>query len=513
MVSLFLAAACTEDNSSTGGSMSSITITEMDEPISVASYTGINLKNLVKPEVQTSYPEDKLTYAWYLFNNVGSEGGYKKYKISDQREPDYEVNLPTGTYTLAFEVTAPDGYSKLASITLTTSTSFSKGFYILKETADGNTELDMLNDTEPLHNLMESLTGSALSGKPLNLSVIYNAEYINPDKNETDVANLLHVTTQGHVYKGFRTEDLKEVFNNDNLFYSGTMEATEQPCTFVQSFYRNFYLSNTGIRSTTLNAEQGKPSTGKLGYPINNGASRYAQSISMMGGHAFWNATTHQLEMFDYNGSHAIPIEYKNAAGNVVPNAYPSDMECIASGCNDVTAQMWFLLEQPSTAQRYLLLLASTAKIDKIIKLDAALHLSKSSSVSGNGRTAAYIYCIDSGKAYAYSLLNGKEIEVPLPGIPQGETPTFITNQFLALSLFISSKYNFDDLIVGTQRGGEYKLYFYEKAQLNGGIPIAAPAKTASGEGQVKAVRFVSPQNDIGGMNFAMINHPFPISD
>ena len=43
-----------------------------------------------------------------------------------------------------FEATATaNGYAATAEMKLSVSTTFSQGFYILKETADGNTELDV----------------------------------------------------------------------------------------------------------------------------------------------------------------------------------------------------------------------------------------------------------------------------------------------------------------------------------------------------------------------------------
>lgn len=515
---IMLATSCVSDDSKLGNNdLPDIVISGMneEEALSVASYTGKNLKDLVKPTITTDYPEESLSYAWYLFNSQEKENGYRAYKIADTKEPDYEVNLPTGKYTLAFEVTNKEnGYSKTATITVNTSTSFSKGFYILKETADGNTELDLFDGTTTQQDLMKGITGTSLAGKPMALSVLYNGEYIDTETNETAATTILNVTTDKNVYKGFRTEDMKEVFNNDNLFYSGTMEADEQPYLFVKSFYRNFYFSHTGVRSASAGtAMGGSPNTGKLGYPVNDGASKFVQSSSLFSGLTFWNNTQHGLYVIDYNGQAAKPVPFKDVSGNVIPDAYPSDLECLASGYSEVAKRMWFLGEQPASGQRYLLLLSTPTSITKVVRLDASLHLSKSTSVGGNGRTAAYIYSVDGGKIYAYSINNGTEIAVNLPGIPTTETPVFITNQFLHMTNFISKTYNFDNLVVGTQIGNSYKLYFYTKDELNGGIPIAEAKQVASGEGHVKSIRFVSPQTDIGGMYFSNASNPYPLSD
>lgn len=70
--------------------------------------------------------------------------GYQKEKIGDGKTLRYEVNLPSGAYTLVFEATAVEyGYVRTASMQMSVSTNFSKGFYILKSTEDGKTDLDL----------------------------------------------------------------------------------------------------------------------------------------------------------------------------------------------------------------------------------------------------------------------------------------------------------------------------------------------------------------------------------
>ena len=159
--------ACTDDNSSMGNEVVGIVVEGLAEDLNVASYQGVNLKDLIHPTVMTTIPEEQLSYAWYLYSNENSEGRYKNYLIASGKEPDYEVNLPSGTYTLVFEVTNTEtGYAKIVESTIRTSTSFSRGFYILKETNEGNTDLDMLNDDGLLEDLITNISGSPLQGKP-----------------------------------------------------------------------------------------------------------------------------------------------------------------------------------------------------------------------------------------------------------------------------------------------------------------------------------------------------------
>ena len=245
-------------------------------------------------------------------------------------------------------------------------------------------------------------------------------------------------------------------------------------------------------------------SAGKFGYPVGATGSKYVQVINAIMGYIYWDNADHQLMLVDYNGMGSTPLEPAEGV------EYPDDLECISS-CVSLTAGTvaWFLCEQPSTGNRYLLKTTSSQYVDEAIQIDPSSHLAHSTVQSGNGISASYIYCIDDGKVYAHSLTDGSETNVPLPGIPSGEDVTFLTNQWLNFSS-LSTDYNFDNLIVGTQTGDTYKLYFYDG--LNGGMPINAATKTASGTGKVKCVRFVSPVI-AAAMTLAFEPNPFPLSD
>lgn len=512
--------ACTDDESTLAtNEVGSISIEGLESSYTVRSYVGVNLKDIVSPTIQSDYSEDQLTYSWYLFNNEEDDADYTEFLISNEKLPDYEVNLPSGNYTLALKVQSQtNDNAQFATTTLSTSTQFSQGYYILKETADGNTDLDCYNQ-ELQSDIISGGTGAPMQGKPYNISILYNGEYVNPDNNEMAFDNFIHVTTESHAYKGFRSEDMKEIFNNDNLFYSGPMEADEMPCSLFTTIFYNCYMSNTGIRSYMASSGTAN-STGRLGFPTCSGGSKFVQIADYMTGIVYWSDTEHCLMGADFNASASSAMT--TASGDNIQNNYPKDLNCLASGFNvsGGNTLTWFLCEQPSTGQRYLYKTDATGYcINEIIKLDPSLHLARSIAQGGNGLTASYIYCIDDNKLHAYSLQTGNELEnINLPGIPANENITFVTNQYLNLGGFIESAYNRDDLIIGTQTGNNYKLYVYESAQMNGGQPIAEPAVIIEGTGTVKAVRYISPQKDITGNNISIgsmfgYTNPFPLSD
>lgn len=67
-------------------------------------------------------------------------------------------------------------------------------------------------------------------------------------------------------------------------------------------------------------------------------------------------------------------------------------------------------------------------------------------------------------------------------------------------------------LVVATESGEGYKLYVYDT--LVGGVPDAAPSRTVSGSGSVKAVRYLSLNaSAIESFNYSYGGTPYPFGD
>lgn len=502
--------ACTDDDSTWGtNSVGDITIEGLTDR-AVVSYVGNRVE--VKPVLKTGYPEEELGYAWYLYENVMGEldDGYRTNKISEEKDLSYEVNLPSGSYTLVFEVTAEsNGYVQTATMNLSVSTSFSQGFYILKETPEGNTEVDLYGNDGLVSNLMARFSDGALRGKPRNLSVVYSGEYIDPDANATASTNLVHVFTEENVYRGFRSEDMKQVFSNSNLFYGGDMPAGEMPYILFRTPNYTTYFSNTGIRTARTASYGQAANTGMMGYPVDEvGTSKHVQLLFYGMNLVYWSDELHRLRTIDYQFRTPADVECNDET------AYPDDLECISSGVNimgngDVVTA-YFLCEQPSSGDRYLLLVDtfSPESVSETIKLDPKFHIASADVVTGNRMTATYLYSIYENELYAYSWTTKDERKFNLPGIPAGETVTYITNQYF--NAYMDTSTNFDSFIVATQSGNRYNLYFFDEEDMSGGQPIA-PGEVVSGEGTVKAVRFLSSITLAGSDH--MDNPLYPLTD
>ena len=142
---------CFNDDSSLGNTeISDITISGIESAYSAKAFIGQHIQ--INPTVESGYSENELEYQWMLINDktgkiTASGDTIQPIIIGDSRNLDYEVNCAPGNYQLRYIVKdRNNGYTvyKYASVSITTS--FSQGFYIMKETADGNTELDILNE-------------------------------------------------------------------------------------------------------------------------------------------------------------------------------------------------------------------------------------------------------------------------------------------------------------------------------------------------------------------------------
>ncbi len=116
---------------------------------------------------------DNLEYRWY--RKIG-EGSTAKLELFIEEKNLVLPVTESGTIAFVFEVkNKQTGVKKLAFTSAKGISKMSKGLFLLKETSDGSTEIDMISsDTSMTHfdhheDLVASLTGSALPGLPVAL--------------------------------------------------------------------------------------------------------------------------------------------------------------------------------------------------------------------------------------------------------------------------------------------------------------------------------------------------------
>lgn len=496
---LFSCMACVDDNSKIGTDLiPDIEISELRDT-AIVSYNG-NILQLT-PELKTGYSEDELSFAWYIYNTDGNttEGemimeGFRTEKIGEDKTLSYEVNLPSGSYKIIFEAMAPQyGYSRTASMTLSTSTAFSKGFYILKE-MNGQTELDLATEEGLNENLMERMLGAPLKGKPVNMSVTYKQCYIDENTQLMTNTKMLNIITEKD-YRALRTEDLKQIHDRSTIFFDDQHQDEEFYAVYHAMWYI-FLFTDKGYYGCRAGGDvfQGD-NAGKFGFPVGTGSSKFAQQLDAgNAGVAYWNENERALWWADYQASEAIPVDCKLPASMDL-----STVECIGTGINFVAYKetVWFLVADEKGHRCLLLMEGGTDKVTRILEINAQSRFAQAKILAGNALSANIIYFVSDNKLWAYGWNDGNEYEIPLPGV-QG-TIGYITNAFLNLSSMSGGNgENFDALIVATENAGNYNLYIFD--DLVGGAPQSA-VEPYQGTGTVNSVRYVpSLWPDVGGV-------------
>lgn len=485
--------ACTDDDSTQAdySRVSDIAISGLENSYAATAYLGEHLK--INPIITTKNSDDDMTYQWLLYSSktgtVVNGDTIRPTVIANTRDLDYEVAMAPGAYQLRLLATDKQtGYTVYATTDLSVSTSFSEGFYVLKETAGGNTELDELTAKGmEAHDLLTKTDGNSLKGKPASIWPIYDIDYINPDDKSIAQTNALAIVTDDGDAIVKRTTDFRSVFDRNNLYY-GKMDDSEKIYGFFATDVGYHYLvTSSGLRCTTSTGK----STGQYGNPVNTvgGSAHIACDITSYGSSMVWDEKAQSLMVTDYNGN-ASPLTFKDQSGEELTQNL-NGFSCRHIGYNLMNRKGTFTAVLSNGTKSYLYLVAPTFSgtfLSARKQLSDDSHLAHATSISTCGNMAKYIYCIDNGRLYAVNFAedNLPETELYPEGIGSDETINFVTNQFWKGG--ISGGKTFDYLIVGTQKGNQYTLRFYE---MNGGAPVGKPVKTISGEGSVKMVRYV----------------------
>ena len=431
------------------------------------------------------YADDELSFAWYIYGGqyeTETEEGYRTIPIGEEKTLVYPVELKTGTYTVVCEAThKATGYFGLTEFTLNVTTAFSEGFYVLKETPDGNTDFDIYNYTSKTlkEDVLTTEHGAPMTGKPRNMTVIYGKTFIDPATAKSTYGTGLFVASGTNEFTLYNTDDLSQMFNRSDLLF-GTMSEDEIPYAMYSLGYSNFYFSNQGVRTEGIGTSGlgSEFATGKLGIPVGAGASTFIQACDNSG-LSYWSENEHRL-MYAISGS-ANEIPYKEGYSGIQIDW--DKAEAIATGWNHVggTNTIWFLFEV-SGEGRYLVFLNGHI-IDNVQQVDPSCHLATADVIAGNALTGQFIYSVENNHLYRYSIPDKSESESPLSSLPTG-TITYLYN------IFYSSGSLFDYVIVGIQNGNEYTVQMYN---IEGGRPFGEPVHTFNGTGTLKKVCYVCP--------------------
>ena len=471
------------------------------------SYVGDVLE--ITPTVTTKYANIK--YEWRIWKGTGT--GYisiddeqiESELIGEGKDLSYEVNLAPGDYTIMFRATAENGYAALQTATLEVSTQFARGFYILKETAEGASELDLLySDGEPMIENVLSTTGQQpLSGRPLFMGPVYLQGFINKVTNKVDECNAIFVSTEDGNIAFYNTDDMSVVHDNSDATYGG-LPAGTNPYMALSSGYYNYLFTSDGTYSAQAMA--GYPSSAYA--PLGTSAVRCVSMFSIdLGGGWFlpsliyYDELNHCVDYEDGMGKMFGPIDYKDYS--------TEGMDCLMCGYTASNSCCYFLLEDESGMRcldevEISPVMFSISYKDRIT-INPSSKLANANHFTVNADGFNYLYYVHDNKLYAYSLDSRDEGNVPitLEGIGAGEEIVYLSYQWMNCAADAASSTNFTHLVVGTQDSDTYRVYMYNIA---GGEPREL-VRTITGTGKLKSVAYISPRfNAEGGDSYSFPN-------
>lgn len=485
--------SCIDDDSTyaDGNKAIKLELGGLEKSYNVVSFSNDELQ--LSPTVSTSFAEDDMEYIWSYYD-VAKNNASNTYSgdtllcdtISHDRNLAYSFNLIDGTYRLLFSARSKStGYTQTIGTDIVCASSLSRGFCVLKENADGNTDYDLYNPTygTVTSDVLKSYQGKALKGKPRCIDVIYQMAYINDENDEQSGANMLCITTEDNDYQVVRALDCKTIFTEDNIHYE--FVPNEIPYRFVRGVLTEYFFTNNGVYNCY--AYDAMPGSGVLGAYNGNGGSVHMVSCSgAYNSILYWNNETSSFEFVDFNGS-VFPVAsdvdgYETEALN---------LNCIACGQSSFGDEiLYFLMQDRSNpAKKYVYFFAADfggATLTDVRPLAADAPFANAERYAVNGQTAAMAYYLKDNKVYTYNLVDGTDAdkELTFNGLPSGEKISYISNRYF------SGGKDFDYFIVGTQTGDTYKVYMYN---MIAGEPVGEPEVTFSGKGKLNRIVYVDP--------------------
>lgn len=493
VVSLFVGcllgtASCIDDESTYGDNSVLLELSGLEDSYEVVSFSSDLLQ--INPVVKSSFAESDLEYAWSYYSNASvsnsaSTDTIKADTISREKNLSYNPAVTDGSYTLVFTAKSKStGYRQSISTTFNASSALSRGFYVMKETADGNTDLDLYNTRlqELIPDVLTKYQGAAMRGKPRCLDVIHQQAYINEEGKEAAV-NTLCVTTEANEVKWIRALDCTTIFSPENVHYDPV--SGEIPYRTVRGYWEVYYLTSNGVYSAFSGGYGG---SGVLGAYDGTGGSVHAVSggSGAYYGILYWTNETHSFEVSDYNAGYAPAMSMVD--GYDTQNL--SHLDCVACGLNRAAGELiYFLMQERSNpSKKYIYYFDfgfMGATLTQVRELAADNDYANASLRAVNANEATIAYYVKNNKVYTYDLVSDNpDKELTLQGVPSGEQISYISCR----PFYGNNRFSY--FIVGTQSGNNYKVYMYET---RAGEPINSPVITFSGEGKLNRIVYIDP--------------------
>ena len=463
-------------------------------------------------------PEDnEFEYEWFVTESRKGLHQIEEYAVVLSRDKvlDVPFEYPTGTYELYLKVTDKiSGDAEFVSMTVNAVTPFLNGYYVLYETGDGNTEMDIhYPDGNVTTAAVSAFTGTSLAGKPKALSYMPEMSYLDEDTG-SNVVNYVMAPSSENGMVSFDMTDMSVARKNDQWFYG---DYDISGIRHISSFgYNVIIFSKSGVHSNyqIVNGPWVQLSAGKFSpMPdvMDGAAYEVSSDVCYFGDMAFFHdALNNRFISIDVNGGLKVctlqspsPVEGEEPVPEKIDGKVIFMGGISPSGVNGYNFRdyMVIIAEGSDTGRTcYYVKPDGQRGLDIVrkIKFEAGSPFAAASFYTSSKNGANYLYAVSDNKIYSMNPSTGAVEELTFTSRPEGEI-TYFQTMFNVMEDQNSDAY-FNGFVMATFSSGKYHVALYD---MIGGLPVLnqGPAKTFGGEGKVKSIQFASQTKKAGVMN------------
>lgn len=420
---------------------------------------------------------------------------------------EWPVTKPQGEYRLILKlISTTDGYSRWFESKLNITSTFSDGWFVLKDQEDC-TDIDFFpTDTTRMTDILKQSIGRSLPGEARCMSLLGAPGYIQHDGKIDWSANLFYAGSSKDLWM-VQIGDMSLQRDLSQLFFSEIPQG--EPLNVPVNPQMSMCLSTgQGIFFQKL----GGATTGQMGDALDFGGKMEIAKSTFINKLAtyFYDQKNQRFLAVNYNGTPIVFVEdgWKGAIPPVKVNQ--TGCSLLYMGMNKYESDDFYsVMENAEGRYVYTLLapklisgipsedqrnLGTYNPIQTVEKLSAGFKIYEA-SLFAIASKEPYIYYNDAGgnTVHFYDILAKVEVNDVFPAISQaGERITFMK------ALFHDPdpknpvpEDTFDKFVIATEKDGHYKVYLYD---LLAGKP--APGRkpiVLKGEGRVCSVHKVFP--------------------
>ncbi|SMG35875.1 PKD-like family lipoprotein [Sphingobacterium psychroaquaticum] len=468
------------------------------------SYNAISQKDTVKiAPVAKSNKEGELEYRWGIYETNVQGRVEPLDTIARTQNLSYFVKEEAKGWVLVFMArNKKTGYTQYKTTSLTVSTLFTRGWYVLKD--DGtNSDLDLYltpqNNTVSgkMEDVYSQVNGQKIQGTGVFLSFAtnYKTNILNPNVF-ANTRTLFASTSKDIQAIGINT--MKYIRNREDIFLGGARPVNGAAAVFNGSAATYILNDNQLFNIYAMSANSGLFGNRIM---MDGTNSPYALSKYM-----FSSAGTDPI-LFDNtsgsfvtlgNGSGSVFTVYTDAATNTLKTKNNNHTALFLGYKSSV------YLPAPDYYSRYIGYAILQDKTDPAVKrlcylvkdkfvltvtpevINPSSKLYDASHYTLLVEDENLLYFVNNNEVYSRNLSNGfEQLQYAIPG---SEVVTFIKH--LKYTESASPGYSFNYIIVGTKSGSEYKIRMFNKVS---GNLEATPVQTITGKGNANSIIYIAP--------------------